>query len=161
MKKFLLLLLSPFLFSQNNFTVNVNNIKDGDSVRVILQKSSETLLKKWINASDSPTAAVFSLSEGSWAVKLDATGYTYPSQQIVTIPNDISITFELTELAGGGFSYTWQDDGSAAGHATQRYVNEPPNIVIVDDTLSVPSDFSAIKLRTEYGVILSDDVKPW
>lgn len=161
MKNFFLLLLSPFLFSQNNFTVNVNNIKDGDSVRVIVQKSSETLLKKWINASDSPTAAVFSLSEGSWAVKLDATGYTYPSQQIVTIPNDISITFELTELAGGGFSYTWQDDGSAAGHATQRYVNEPPNIVIVDDTLSVPSDFSAIKLRTEYGVILSDDVKPW
>ena len=154
-------MLGTFVFSQNTFTVNVNNIKDGDSIRVIAQKSSESLFKKWINASDSPTAAVFSLSEGEWAIKLDATGYTYPSQQVVTLPNDISITFELTELTGGGFSYTWEDDGSAAGHATQRYVNEPPNIVILNDTLSVPDDYSAIKLRTEYGVILSNDKETW
>jgi hypothetical protein len=151
----------PLANAQNDFTVTVNNIKEGDSVRVIAQKSSESLFKKWIHGSTTPPEAVFSLSDGEWAIKLDANGYTYPSQQLVTIPSDISITFELTELAGGGFSYTWQDDGSAAGHATQRYVNEPPNIVIIDDTLSVPSDFSAIKLRTEYGVILSDDVKPW
>ena len=78
MKKYLLLLLTTCVFSQNSFTVAVNNIKEGDSVRVIAQKSSESLLKKWIHASDSPTAAVFSLSEGEWAIKLDATGYTYP-----------------------------------------------------------------------------------
>ena len=147
--------------AQNDFKVTVNNIMETDSVLVIAQKSSESLFKKWIYGSTTPTEAVFSLSEGDWAIKLDATGYTYPSQQIVKIPGDIAITFELTELTGGNFSYTWQDDGSAAGHATQRYVNEPPNIIIVDDTLSIPNDFSAIKLRTEYGVILSDDVKPW
>jgi hypothetical protein len=161
MKKFFLLLLSPFLFSQNNFTVNVNNIKDGDSVRVIVQKSSESLLKKWINASDSPTAAVFSLSEGSWAVKLDATGYTYPSQQVVSIPNDTAITFGLTEATDGNYSYNWRDDGSAAGHATQSYVAEPTEIVVINNTVSVPTNFSSIKLRTEYGVILSDDIEPW
>ena len=104
MKKCIFLLLATFTVSQNDVTVNVNNIKDGDSVRVIVQKSSESLFKKWIKASDSPTAAVFSLSEGTWAVKLDATGYTYPSQQVVNIPNDTAITFGLTELAGGGFS---------------------------------------------------------
>ena len=166
MKKHLLFfsvlcLIMPLANAQNDLTVTVNNIKEGDSILVIAQKSSESLFKKWIHGSTIPTEAVFSLSDGDWAIKLDATGYTYPSQQLVTIPSDISINFELTELAEGGFSYTWQDDGSAAGHATQRYVNEPPNIVILDDTLSVPSDFSAIKLRTEYGVILSDDIKPW
>ncbi len=107
----------PLANAQNDFTVTVNNIKQGDSVRVIVQKSSEALLKKWINASDSPTAAVFSLSEGSWAVKLDATGYTYPSQQVVSIPNDTAITFGLTEATDGNYSYNWRDDGSAAGHA--------------------------------------------
>tara|TARA_X000000950_G_scaffold280460_1_gene375125 strand:- start:49 stop:3717 length:3669 start_codon:yes stop_codon:yes gene_type:complete len=158
---YLICFVFHFANAQNDFTVNVNNIKDGDSVRVIVQKSSESLFKKWIKASDSPTAAVFSLSEGTWAVKLDATGYTYPSQQVVNIPNDTAITFGLTELVGGGFSYTWEDDGSAAGHATQRYVNEPPNIVILNDTLTVPDDYSAIKLRTEYGVILSNDKETW
>lgn len=154
-------LISLSAFSQNDFTVTVNNIKEGDSILVIAQKSSEKLFKKWIHASDSPTSAVFSISNGDWAIKLDATGYTYPSQQIVSIPNDTDITFGLTELAGGNFSYTWEDDGSAAGHANQRYVNEPTSIVIINDTLKVPDDYSAIKLRTEYGVILSDDVKPW
>ena len=151
----------PLANAQNDFTVTVNNIKEGDSVRVIAQKSSELLFKKWIHGSTTPTEAVFSLSDGEWAIKLDATGYTYPSQQIVSIPNDVSITFGLTELVGGDFSYTWEDDGSAAGHATQRYVNEPPNIVILNDTLTVPDDYSAIKLRTEYGVILSNDKETW
>ena len=147
--------------AQNDFTVSINNLKESDSVHVIAQKSSESLIKKWIYGDNTPTEAVFSLSDGDWAIKLDATGYTYPSQQVVNIPNDTAITFGLTELAGGGFSYTWQDDGSAAGHATQRYVNEPPNIVILNDTLKAPNDFSSIKLRTEYGVILSDNIKPW
>ena len=147
--------------AQNDFTVNVNNIKEGDSVRVIMQKSSEFLLKKWINASDSPTAAVFSLSEGEWSVKLDAKGYTYPSQQVVSVPNDTAITFGLTEATDGNYSYNWRDDGSAAGHATQSYVAEPTEIIVINDTISVPTDFSSIKLRSEYGVILSDDIEPW
>jgi len=147
--------------AQNDFTVNVNNIKEGDSVRVIVQKSSEALLKKWIKSSDSPTAAVFSLSEGVWAVKLDAKGYTYPSQQVVSIPNDTAITFGLTEATDGNYSYNWRDDGSAAGHATQSYAAEPTQITVINNTVSVPTNFSSIKLRSEYGVILSDDIEPW
>ena len=151
----------PLANAQNDFTVTVNNIKEGDSVRVIAQKSSEALLKKWINASDSPSAAIFSLSEGQWSVKLDATGYTYPSQQVVTIPNDTAITFGLTEATDGNYSYNWRDDGSAAGHATQSYAAEPTQITVIDNTISVPTNFSSIKLRSEYGVILSDDIEPW
>ena len=158
---FLYVILSASAFSQNDFTVTVNNIKEGDSVRVIAQKSSESLLKKWIYSSDSPNAAIFSLSDGQWAVKLDAAGYTYPSQQVVTIPNDTAITFGLTEATDGNYSYNWRDDGSAAGHATQSYAAEPTQITVIDSTISVPTNFSSIKLRSEYGVILSDDIEPW
>jgi len=159
--KLFFLLLSVSIFSQTQFEVTVNGIKENDSVRVIVQKSSESLLKKWIHASDSPTSAVFSLSDGNWAVKLDATGYTYPSQQVVSIPNDTQITFGLTEATEGDFSYNWRDDGSAAGHSTQSYVAEPTQITVINNTVSVPTNFSSIKLRTEYGVILSDDIEPW
>ena len=153
--KLTFLLVSVSIFSQTQFEVNVNGIKENDSIRVIVQKSSESLLKKWIHASDSPTSAVFSLSDGNWAVKLDATGYTYPSQQVVSIPNDTQITLGLTEATEGDFSYNWRDDGSAAGHASQSYVAEPTEIIVLNDTVNVPTDFSSIKLRTEYGVVLS------
>ena len=122
MKNILFFLIATSVFSQTDFTVTVNNIKAGDSILVIAQKSSEFFQKKWIHYSDSPSAAVFSLIDGDWAIKLDATGYTYPSQQLVTIPNDTAITFGLTEATDGNYSYNWRDDGSAAGHATQSYV---------------------------------------
>jgi len=159
---FLALFFSFSLFSQNEFKVRIDNIKEGDSILIIVQKSSDVLLKKWANYNNTETSVVnFDLSEGQWAIKLDATGYTYPSQQVVTVPTDISVTFALTGLTDADYDYTWEDDGSAAGHATQRYVNGPAKIVVVNDSIVVPDDFSAVKLRTEYGVILSDSIQPW
>jgi hypothetical protein len=159
---FLALFFSFSLFSQNEFKVRIDNIKEGDSILIIVQKSSDVLLKKWANYNNTATSVVdFDLSEGQWAIKLDATGYTYPSQQVVTVPTDISVTFALTGLTDADYDYTWEDDGSAAGHATQRYVNEPAKIIVLSDSIAVPNDFSAVKLRTEYGVILSDSIQPW
>jgi hypothetical protein len=159
---FLALFFSFSLFSQNEFKVRIDNIKEGDSILIIVQKSSDVLLKKWANYNNTATSVVdFDLSEGQWAIKLDATGYTYPSQQVVTVPTDISVTFALTGLTDADYDYTWEDDGSAAGHATQRYVNEPAKILVLSDSIAVPDDFSAVKLRTEYGVILSDSIQPW
>jgi hypothetical protein len=165
MKKITLVLAFFFsfsLFSQNEFKVRIDNIKEGDSILIIVQKSSDVLLKKWANYNNTETSIVnFDLTEGQWAIKLDATGYTYPSQQVVTVPTDISVTFALTGLTDADYDYTWEDDGSAAGHATQRYVNGPAKVVVVNDSILVPDDFSAVKLRTEYGVILSDSIQPW
>jgi hypothetical protein len=159
---FLALFFSFSLFSQNEFKVRIDNIKEGDSILIIVQKSSDVLLKKWANYNNTETSVVnFDLTEGQWAIKLDATGYTYPSQQVVTVPTDISATFALTGLTNDDYDYTWEDDGSAAGHATQRYVNGPAKIVVLNDSILVPDDFSAVKLRTEYGVILSDSIQPW
>ena len=46
-----LISLSFFNLNSQNFTVNVENIKEGDSILVIATKSSESLIKKWINKS--------------------------------------------------------------------------------------------------------------
>ena len=156
----LFIFLSFAIYSQN-FTVNIQNLKEGDSVTVIAMQSSDRFYKKWVKSSDTPNAASFNLSAGDWAIKIDATGYTYPSQKVVTIPNDIAATFALTEMMGGNFTYNWVDDGSAAGHATQSYIAEPTEIIVLNDTISVPTDFSSLKLRTEYGVVLSDDKEKW
>ena len=167
MKQFLLSIiftlgLSQFITAQNNFDVTINGLKENDSVRVIVQKSSEIIFKKWVKRNGAnPVLANFNLSIGEWAIKLDATGYTYPSQKVIHIPNDIRATITLTPLLNSDYTYTWQDDDSAAGHATERYRNEPSKIVVLNDTVKVPTDFSAIKLRTEFGVILSDEIEAW
>ncbi len=164
MKKIVLIhaftLFSYFAYSQN-FRVDIENIKPGDSVLVIAQKASEFLLKKWVKSTDNPNAAFFNLASGEWAIKIDATGYTYPSQKVISIPNTTAVTFTLTEMMGGDYTYNWRDDDSAAGHATQSYSAEPTRIIVLNDTVAVPTNFSAVKLRTEYGIILSDDKQKW
>lgn len=164
MKKIVLLFLFFYsiAYSQNNFDVTISGLKANDSVRIIIQKSSEIMIKKWLKQSGSTSiTSSFNLASGIWAVKLDATGYTYPSQKVVNIPTDIAVNITLTPLLNSDYTYTWKDDESAAGHATERYINEPAKIVVLNDSIKVPTDFSAIKLRTEFGVILSDEIEPW
>lgn len=157
---FLLFLNSSI--SQNNFDVNIEGLAVGDSIRVILQKGVESQFQEWaVNLDDNPVAVSFDLSEGQWALFLDGTGYYYPSSQLIDIPDDTSATFTLTPASGEDYSYTWQDDDSYVGHATQVYINEPIEIIVLNDTVPVPDDYSSIKLRNEYGIVLSDEEEPW
>ena len=167
--KFLSLLFF-FLFTANifsqEFKVIIEGLKAGDSARVTIQKSSESLFKKWAKSEDGSNVELNysgneSLSNGKWALSIDATGYTYPTAKVLNIPNDTSASITLTELLAGTYKYTWQDDDSAAGHSTQSYYSEPTNIVIVDNSISVPNDYASIKLRNDFGVVLSDDIKSW
>ena len=160
------LLFSSFVFSQNNFDVTVAGLKAGDSARVTLQKSSESLFKKWAKSTDGSDVVLNfsgnqSLSNGKWSLSIDATGYTYPTAKVLNIPEDTSAKITLTEMQTGSYRYTWQDDDSAAGHSTQSYYSEPTNIVVLDKSVSVPNDYASIKLRNDFGVVLSDDIKSW
>jgi hypothetical protein len=167
MKK--LFFLSTFLaltvssLNAQNFEVSVSGIKEGDSIRLIVQQSKEFLFKQWVHFnSEGPSVATFDqLVEGQWALSIDATGYTFPSTTVFDFPSTSSASVELTPLLNDNFTYSWRDDGSAAGHSTQSYVSEPTEIVVLNDTVTVPTGFSAIKLRTEYGILLSDDIEPW
>lgn len=168
MKKYFKLSLLFCLFSfsylnaQTNFTVTVKGIKENDSIRLVVQKSAEILLKKWVKYDPSGTAtANFDLSDGKWALKIDATGYTFPSSTVLNIPESNNATVTLTPLLNTNYIYNWNDDDSFAGHATQVYVNEPSTLVVLNSTLSVPSDYSSIKLRNEFGIVLSNEKSNW
>lgn len=68
-------------------TVKVDGIKENDSITVIVQKGAEQLYKKYAKYNNGNTSSVdFTLDSGEWAVKLDATGYTYPSKKVIEIP---------------------------------------------------------------------------
>ena len=146
---FLLFLNSSI--SQNNFQVNIEGLAVGDSIRVILQKGVESQFQEWaINVNDEAVAVNFELGDGQWALFLDGTGYYYPSSQLIDVPDDTSATYTLIPATGEDYSYTWQDDDSYVGHATQVYINEPTEIVVLNDTVPVPDDYSSIKLRINY-----------
>ena len=126
----LLSLVFFFLFTgsllSQDFKVIVEGLKAGDSARVTIQKSSESLFKKWAKSDDGSNVELNfsgneSLSNGKWALSIDATGYTYPTAKIINIPTDISAKITLTEMQTDSYKYTWQDDDSAAGHSTQSY----------------------------------------
>jgi hypothetical protein len=155
--------LSPFGLMAQDFEVSVTGIKEGDSIRLVVQKNSEYFFKEWVHYNaDGPSTAIFNgLVEGLWALSIDATGYTFPSTSVFNYPETTTASVELTPMLNDNYTYNWRDDGSAAGHATQSYQAEPTEIVVLNDTVSVPTGFSAIKLRTEYGVLLSDDIEPW
>ena len=164
MKKILLILLafSNLCQAQDTLTVNVRGFSPGDSIRVIVQKSAEIQQQKWLTSNTDTFASLnFPVDSGEWAVFLDATGYYFSTAKTVLYPAVNSVNFLVTPATGTGFKYTWQDDDSYVGHATQVYINEPTKIVVLNDTVSVPSDYSSIKLRNEYGVILSDDDETW
>lgn len=76
-----LFIFFSFAIYSQNFTVNIQNLKEGDLTLIAMQ-SSDKFYKKWVKSSDTPNAASFNLSTGDWAIKIDATGYTYPSQKI-------------------------------------------------------------------------------
>ena len=155
------------LFSQSDFKVIVEGLKASDSATVSIQKGSESKFSKIVkNSNDKAVEITFSgdyaLSDGKWALSIDATGYTYPTSKIIVIPTDLSATITLTAMINDGkFKYKWKDDDSAAGHNTQSYYSEPTSIKVLDKTVKVPNDYSSIFLRNRYGVILSNEIESW
>ena len=160
---FLTFIAFNFSFSQSSFSVYVDGLVVGDSARVIMQQGVENRIQKWVKRIDeiNPVQVDFEVGSGQWALFMDATGYTFPSSTLIQIPEEVSATYTLTPLLNDDYTYTWQDDDSYVGHATQVYINEPTQIVVINDTVDVPSDYSSIKLRNEYGIVLSNDEEPW
>ncbi len=151
-------------FSQNSLTVEINGLEDGDSAKVKLTRGPYVLLvKKVLNPTDKKAQVVFSdlSSSDEWVIAVDAPGYAYPTSKVISIPDVSSLNIDITKYSSNSFIYEWQDDSSYVGHATQTYINEPFDLVVIDDTISVPIDYSSIKLREEYGIVLSNDKTEW
>ena len=121
------------------------------------------LVKKALNPIDKKAQVEFTdlSSADDWVIAVDAPGYAYPTSKVISIPTVSSLSIDITKYSENSFIYEWQDDSSYVGHATQTYINEPFDLVVIDDTLSVPIDYSSIKLREEYGIVLSNDKREW
>jgi len=94
------LVLTVNFLNAQNFEVSVSGIKEGDSIRLIVQQEKEFLFKQWVHFnSEGPSIATFDqLVEGLWALSIDATGYTFPSTTVFNFPSTGSASVELTPL---------------------------------------------------------------
>lgn len=155
------------LLAQNAVTVKVSGLKSGDTCTVQIQKSSENFQFKKLGGSSNPTVehTFQSLSNGKWALKLDATGYYFPTAQVFELSGTAK-TFEITltpiTLSNStNYVYKWQDDSSFVGHAQQSYINQPNEIQVLDQSIKIPEDFNSINLLNKHGIALSDKISPW
>ena len=161
---FILLIINHISYSQNSLNVTINGLVSGDSANVKLTKGTNVLLvKKAKNPIDNSVQISFNnLETGEdWVIGIDAPGYSYPTSSVISIPSVTQISIDISKYSSDIFVYEWQDDSSFVGHATQTYINEPIELIVLNDTVPVPIDFSSIKLREEYGIVLSNENKEW
>ena len=164
---FLLLLTTSILSAQSSIQFKATSIKPGDSCTVLIQKSSENFYqKKLIAGADSTVSYTFSnISNGKWALSIDATGYYFPHTQVFNLTDKsilVETRFILITLANSvDYVYKWQDDSSYLGHAQQSYINGQPDFKVINDPIKVPDDFSSINLISISGIALSNKLTSW
>jgi hypothetical protein len=155
------------LHAQSSITFKVSSLKPGDSCTVYVQKSSELHYYKIIKpGSDSVAIYKFdNLANGKWEVKIDATGYYFPTSKVIEVnSNDKLVEVKLSPIvlnSSTNYVYQWIDDSSYVGHAQQSYINTPYTIQVLNSTIKIPDNFSSVSLYNKYGIVLSDELSKW
>ena len=166
------LILSIFFFipffvqSQSVVGGFVKGLKLGDTATVRIQKSGEVYYFKRIGGITNNADVAYSfpsLSNGKWALSIDAKGYLFPISKVLDLNNNtLDVTITLTPApVNSNFNYTWQDDSSFVGHAQQAYINDKVEINVLGKVEKVPDDFNAINALNEYGFLFSDEDAKW
>ncbi|MEY4278459.1 MAG: hypothetical protein RL377_463 [Bacteroidota bacterium] len=161
------MLITSQSLAQSSITFKVTSLKPGDSCTVYVQKSAEIQYYKIIKpGNDSIATYKFdSLSNGKWEVKIDATGYYFPTSKVVELSsNDKLVEIKLNPIAlssSVNYVYQWKDDSSYVGHAQQSYINTPYTIQVLNTTIRIPDDFSSVTLYNKYGIVLSNELAKW
>ena len=153
------------LNGQSQVSGVIKGLKQGDTATIIIQKGAESVYYKRIGGitNNSDVAYSFSsLSNGKWALSIDAKGYIFPAAKVIILNNNsLDVALTLTSTISANYNYTWEDDSSFVGHAQQAYVNDKVQINILGKAEKVPDDFNAINTLNEYGFLLSDDSTKW
>ena len=168
--QYLFITLCFFIFpillnGQSQVSGVIKGLKQGDTATIIIQKGAESVYYKRIGgvANNLDVAYSFSsLSNGKWALSIDAKGYIFPAAKVITLNNNnLDVTFTLTSTISANYNYTWEDDSSFVGHAQQAYINDKVQINILGKAEKIPDDFNAINALNEYGFLFSDDSTKW
>lgn len=112
---------------------------------------------------DTPVSHTFDIDPGPWLLSIDAPGYAAPSAQSLEISGNTSVTLDVALLQGDSttYTFTWEEDGSFAGHATEFVPASPPVIDVLGSSYEVPDGFSAQTLFQQYGFVLDDHELAW
>ena len=152
------------LYAQNKVVVTLKGLKSGDTALLRIQKSGEEFKFKFVGGTGSDIIHTFdTLSNGKWALSVDAKSYIFPTATVIQLNNNsFSSTVQLTKApVDSNFNYQWQDDSSFVGHAQQAYLNDKVEIVVLGKAEKVPDDFNAINALNEYGFLFSDEESKW
>lgn len=166
---FLLLFVQCFVVftsAQSTITGVVKGLANGDSAIVRIQKSGESFFFQKVGGNLSNVDVPFqfsNLSNGKWALSIDAKGYLFPLSKVLELNNNtVENVVTLTKApVDSNFSYQWQDDSSYVGHAQQAYINDKVEINVLGVAEKVPDDFNAINLLYEYGFLLNNSISEW
>lgn len=161
---FLLSIYQVNLYAQNKVVVTLKGLKSGDTALLRIQKSGEEFKFKFVGGTGSDIIHTFdTLSNGKWALSVDAKTYIFPTATVIQLNNNsFASTVQLTKApVDSNFVYQWQDDSSFVGHAQQAYINDKVEIVVLGKAEKVPDDFNAINALNEYGFLFSDEESKW
>jgi hypothetical protein len=161
---FVLSIYQVNLYAQNKVVVTLKGLKSGDTALLRIQKSSEIFKFKYVGGTGSDIIHTFdTLSNGKWALSVDAKSYIFPTASVIELNNNsFASTIQLTKApVDSNFNYQWQDDSSFVGHAQQAYINDKVEIVVLGKAEKVPDDFSSINALNEYGFLFSDEESKW
>lgn len=152
------------LYAQNKVVVTLKGLKSGDTALLRIQKSVEEFKFKFVGGTGSDIIHTFdTLSNGKWALSVDAKTYIFPTAAVIQLNNNsFASTVQLTKSpVDSNFNYQWQDDSSFVGHAQQAYINDKVEIVVLGKAEKVPDDFNSINALNEYGFLFSDEESKW
>jgi hypothetical protein len=152
------------LYAQNKVVVTLKGLKSGDTALIRIQKSVEEFKFKYVGGTGSDIIHTFdTLSNGKWALSVDAKTYIFPTAAVIQLNNNsFASTIQLTKAPiDSNFRFQWQDDSSFVGHAQQSYINDKVEIVVLGKAEKVPDDFNAINALNEYGFLFSDEESKW
>lgn len=163
----LVALLTAIAAQAVDITIPVQGLQAGDSAYVTLESSSYLSTVKVLPGA--ATATFSGVEEGSYSAKVEASGYDLPPAMKVVVAADggispvTGISFTVTKKSeeADTWSHSWQQDESTSGHTETSHINTPPAIEFLGEQI-VPADVPyASRLYNDYGILLSDEGKPW
>jgi len=67
----------------------------------------------------------------------------------------------LVSNSDDDFVYHWEQDASVSGYEYSSYINEPLQVTILDEKITIPDNSASLKLQHDYGILLSNEGIDW
>ena len=161
----LTLLFSALQGQNSTVNITVDGLAAGDVAALTLERGVGGLFDATVigQGVDVPVPHSFEVEAGPWMLSLDALGYITPAAQTIEVDGTVNVTLDVAALQGDSstYTFTWEEDGSFAGHATEFVPADPPVIEVLGASYDVPAGFSAQTLFQQYGFVLDDQELAW